>query len=101
MFDSNNLRTNLWRQTEKKDFKKWLEYLQQESWQLELIISSILLVVLTTGEGAELKSKGLLTYINISAFEKGNHTLYVEKKVDYKDSAFVNKTYEIPFVKYN
>ena len=49
----------------------------------------------------ELKSKGLLTYINISAFEKGNHTLYVEKKVDYKDSAFVNKTYEIPFVKYN
>ncbi len=32
----------------KKDFKKWLEYLQQESWQLELIISSILLVVLTT-----------------------------------------------------
>lgn len=49
----------------------------------------------------KLKSKGLLTYINIEDLEKGDHILYVEKKVDYKDSAFVNKTYEIPFVKFN
>ena len=30
----------------KKNFAEWLEFLQQESWQLELIISSILLLVL-------------------------------------------------------
>ena len=36
--------------TEKKDFKKWLEHLQQESWRLELIISSILLVVLSSAD---------------------------------------------------
>lgn len=49
----------------------------------------------------ELRSKGLLTYVDISGFDRGDHTLYVEQKVDYKDSVFVNKTYEIPFVKYN
>lgn len=37
-------------QKSKVEFKKWLEYLQQESWQLELIISSILLFVLASAD---------------------------------------------------
>ena len=49
----------------------------------------------------ELRSRGLLTYIDISNFERGDHTLFIEKKISYKDSAFVYKTVEIPFVKYN
>ncbi len=50
---------------------------------------------------SKVTAKGLLTHLDISKFEKGIHTLYVEQKVDYKDSVFVNKIYEIPFVKYN
>lgn len=49
----------------------------------------------------ELKSRGLITYIDISNFERGDHTLFVKKKINYRDSAFVYKTFEIPFVKYN
>jgi len=52
-------------------------------------------------EHSELKSKGLLTYLNIEDFEKGDHTLFVTKKVAYRDSAFVTRVFEIPFVKYN
>lgn len=36
--------------TNKKNFKEWLEFLQQESWQLELIISSILLLILGSSD---------------------------------------------------
>lgn len=50
---------------------------------------------------SKVTAKGLLTHLDISNFEKGNHVLYIEQKVDYKDSAFVRKTFEIPFVKYN
>lgn len=34
----------------KKKFTEWLEFLQQESWQLELIISSILLLILGSSD---------------------------------------------------
>jgi hypothetical protein len=34
----------------KKNFKEWLEFLQQESWQLELIISSILLLIIGSND---------------------------------------------------
>lgn len=38
------------KESNKKNFVEWLEFLQQESWQLELIISSILLLILGSSD---------------------------------------------------
>ncbi len=48
----------------------------------------------------ELKSKGLLTYIDISSFERGDHVLHVKQRVNYRDSVFSHEYHEIPFVKF-
>ncbi|MGK0364303.1 MAG: hypothetical protein ACI85O_001360 [Saprospiraceae bacterium] len=48
----------------------------------------------------DLEWRGIVTYLDIEEFSRGMHTLKVIQKTDYRDSAFVKRTFEIPFIKY-